>query len=1221
LGVVGFGGGVALVLILTAGAFILNLMVRAKTREIKVGVDALESSERRLRSTLDSMLEGYQLIGFDFCYLYINPAAALQGRYEKDEYIGKSMMELYPGIEKTEMFQMVQKCMREHSPDRIEHEFPYPDGTKSWFAFRFEPVPEGVLVLSVDISERKNAESEIEKINRMLRTISECNQVLVRTDSEADLLARICNIIVKSEGYPLAWVGFSSGDEGKTVYPAAQAGDISGYLKTLKISWGNNEFGRGPTGKAIRTGKPCIARISMAEPDYSRWVVSAAKHGFKSSVALPLINNGNTYGSLNIYSTEEDTFNEEQLGLLIELADDLAYGIAVLRRRCELDIATQNLMRSEKKYSTLVEQSNDGIIVIQGREIEFANQQVLKMTGFSMEETIGKTIADFVSFEYKGLVADRYTRRISGEDVPGRYEIKITGKDGSDIPVEINASAIEHEGLPAVMAIIRDITERKKAEESLKESEERFRNFAQSTHELIQSIDADGDIQFVNKAWHDILGYSEEDLKEITLEDIIHPDSIEHCFSIFHEVMSGKLVPYVEAKFKARDGHTIYVEGSAAPRFLGDKVIATQGFYADVTERKKAEEALRQEKDYAQSIVNTAQTIILTLDAEGRIVNFNQYMEKISGYTAAEVKGKNWIDTFLPERTRQKTRELFSVAISDRNTMGNIDVIVTKSGQEKLIEWYDTTIKDNYGKITGLLAVGQDVTERMEAEERMQRSEEKYRTLFETMEQGLIFWDRNGKLISANRAAEHIFGLTLEQMQGKTSVDIKRDAIHEDGSLFPEDMHPSILALKTGKPVRDVVIGIFNPREKEYRWVVSNAMPQFKEGAKEPHQVYTTFTDITRIKHIEEALYQSEKKLRASLDNWETTFNSINDAICLLSLDGTIIRCNKAMNDIVGRGGKDIVGENCHKLVHGTGGTVDKCPHLKMIQSGHREAFEVVVGDRWYHIVADPIFNGKGEVAGSVHIMENITERKKMEERLMMTDRLASIGELSSGIAHELNNPLTGVLGMTQLLLARKDIADDVLNDLQMVNGEAQRAARVVKNLLVFARKHPHEAQLSSITQAVEKVLELRAYEQKVNNIRVIKDFAPDLPQIVIDYFQIQQVFLNIIINAEFAMTEAHKEGMLIIRANQVGDMVRMSFEDNGPGITKENLPHVFDPFFTTKEVGKGTGLGLSICHGIILQHGGNIYAESEFGKGATFVIELPVNPPEQVEEVYNGNR
>ncbi len=228
------------------------------------------------------------------------------------------------------------------------------------------------------------------------------------------------------------------------------------------------------------------------------------------------------------------------MGLLIELADDLAYGIAVLRRRCELDIATQNLVRSEKKYSTLVEQSNDGIIVIQGREIEFANQQVLKMTGFSMEETIGKTIADFVSFEYKGLVADRYTRRISGEDVPGRYEIKITGKNGSDIPVEINASSIEHEGLPAVMAIIRDITERKKAEESLKESEERFRNFAQSTHELIQSIDADGDIQFVNKAWHDILGYSEEDLKKITLEDIIHPDSMGHCLGIFHEVMSGK---------------------------------------------------------------------------------------------------------------------------------------------------------------------------------------------------------------------------------------------------------------------------------------------------------------------------------------------------------------------------------------------------------------------------------------------------------------------------------------------------------------------------------------------------------------------------------------------------------------------------------------------------------------------------------------------------------
>ncbi|MFA7217282.1 MAG: ATP-binding protein, partial [Dehalococcoidales bacterium] len=210
------------------------------------------------------------------------------------------------------------------------------------------------------------------------------------------------------------------------------------------------------------------------------------------------------------------------------------------------------------------------------------------------------------------------------------------------------------------------------------------------------------------------------------------------------------------------------------------------------------------------------------------------------------------------------------------------------------------------------------------------------------------------------------------------------------------------------------------------------------------------------------------------------------------------------------------------------------------------------------------------------------------------------------------------VIGLTQLILEGENIPEDISKDLQMVNSEAQRAAKVVKNLLVFARKHPNEMQLSDVNQAVEKVLELREYEQKVNNIRVIRELDLDLPRIWMDYFQIQQVFLNIVVNAEFAMKEAHNEGTIIIKSERAGEMVRVSFTDDGPGISRENLKQLFDPFFTTKEVGKGTGLGLSICHGIILQHRGNIYAESELGKGATFIVELPINPLEETDEENN---
>ena len=243
----------------------------------------------------------------------------------------------------------------------------------------------------------------------------------------------------------------------------------------------------------------------------------------------------------------------------------------------------------------------------------------------------------------------------------------------------------------------------------------------------------------------------------------------------------------------------------------------------------------------------------------------------------------------------------------------------------------------------------------------------------------------------------------------------------------------------------------------------------------------------------------------------------------------------------------------------------------------------------------------------SVHLIRDITERKRMEGQLIITDRLASIGELSSGIAHELNNPLTSVIGFSELLLDR-DVPDDVKEDLEVINREAKRTAEVVRNLLTFARKHEAKKEPVNINNIVERVLELRAYEQKVSNIEVNTRFASALPEITADGFQLQQVFLNIIINAEHFMTEAHGRGTLVITTERVGDIIRASFADDGPGIAKENLGHLFDPFFTTKEVGKGTGLGLSICHGIITEHGGRIYIESKLGKGATFIVELPIS-------------
>jgi two-component system NtrC family sensor kinase len=267
----------------------------------------------------------------------------------------------------------------------------------------------------------------------------------------------------------------------------------------------------------------------------------------------------------------------------------------------------------------------------------------------------------------------------------------------------------------------------------------------------------------------------------------------------------------------------------------------------------------------------------------------------------------------------------------------------------------------------------------------------------------------------------------------------------------------------------------------------------------------------------------------------------------------------------------------------------------------------------WISVTAARIMHG-GKLAGLIAFTD-ITDQKQQNERLMMTDRLASLGELASGTAHELNNPLTSIIGFSQLLLERQ-VPDDIREDLKLINNEAQRAASVTKNLLTFARKHAPTKQRNQINNIIEDVLKLRAYERKANSIEVETQIDRDLPEIMVDYFQMQQVFMNIIINAEYFMIKAHNKGTLTITTERQNDTVLISIADDGPGIPPENLKRIFDPFFTTKEAGKGTGLGLSICHGIVTEHGGQIYAKSQLGKGATFFVELPINGRDHIKSM-----
>jgi len=363
-------------------------------------------------------------------------------------------------------------------------------------------------------------------------------------------------------------------------------------------------------------------------------------------------------------------------------------------------------------------------------------------------------------------------------------------------------------------------------------------------------------------------------------------------------------------------------------------------------------------------------------------------------------------------------------------------------------------------------------------------------------------------------------------------------------------------------------------------------------------------------------LYRDAVRARENLEAW---LNGMDDCVVISGRDRKIEFINKAAVQNLGISTGDsypaIIGKEAPPdLITQQGKPIDKCVSHYMIN----------LGDREFDVVAAPLSNADGGLS-TIEVFRDITERKRaeiekkeLEQKVQLSDRLASIGEMASGIAHEINNPLTGVIGFSQLLM-EKDVPEDIREDLEIIHDGSQRVAGIVKGLLTFARQHKSERTYSDINQLVDSTVALRAYALETSNIRAAIVLDPDLPWTMADAGQLQQVFLNIIINAEIEMKKARGKGNLIIKTEKIADTIRISFTDDGPGIARENIDKIFDPFFTTKEVGEGTGLGLSLCHGIIAEHNGRIYAESESGKGATFGIELPAVVEEEREEEMNG--
>ena len=357
------------------------------------------------------------------------------------------------------------------------------------------------------------------------------------------------------------------------------------------------------------------------------------------------------------------------------------------------------------------------------------------------------------------------------------------------------------------------------------------------------------------------------------------------------------------------------------------------------------------------------------------------------------------------------------------------------------------------------------------------------------------------------------------------------------------------------------------------------------------------------------SLREREAELRASKEQLDAILTHMGDGVALVDQDFTVRYQNLRLTEFFG----DAVGRICYQIFVGRDAPCEGCPlHVGAEQGSTVSEFRTRDG-RTFLLTHSLIRNPDGTQA-QVDVVKDVSEREQVRQQLIQADKLSALGEMLSGVAHELNNPLTAVLGFSELL--HQTVSEPKAKaNLEKIYREALRMRRIVQNLLSFARQRKPERVLVNLNEVVQNTLELKVYDLRLKNIQVRSRLEENLPHILADPHQLQQVLLNLIINAEQAMAELQGGGTLTVETQRVsgpaGPGVQIRVTDTGPGIPPEIQPRIFDPFFTTKSPGKGTGLGLSVSYNIVQEHGGTLSLESEPGKGATFIVTLPLGGAE----------
>ncbi len=1099
--------------------------------------------------------------------------------------------------------------------------------------------PIAILAAFNDVTQRKKAEAELYKLNRVNTVISRINEMIVRTTDTSILFEETCRIIIEQGKFVFAWIGLVNENE-THVYPANYYGNEDGYLKIVKnIVISDTPEGRSPAGTAIREGRYFVCNDIAKDPVMKTWRDEALGRGYRSAMALSLKNGQRVVGALSIYSEEVDFFDEKEIKLLLEVSSDISFALESITKDALRQRAEETLKISEQNFREVYNSTNEAIF-IQDPEtgaIYDCNDQAIEMYGYGTKEEILKlnisdlsADSDLFVFDQKGA-QERISRSIS----EGKYNFEwfARKKNGEHFWVEVSLRYTTITGKDRVLAVVRDISERKLAEKALVEQEEKFRTiFEQSSDGMLLMVD--GVFTDCNKAACGILGYEKKE--EFLLR---HPYEI-----------SPEYQPDGESSLVKADGviQRALEEGSTRLEWIHSKkngtlvtvdvnvsVITVMGkkvlfiVWRDITQRKGAEIIHKVQNRLAEAIVGsvTLTQVCETVQQElGAIVDVRNFYiatldenEKIfSSIIDSDEKDKivQWEAEGSVSGLLLKTRKKLLLKRDDI-------LKLIKSGEVKLIgtiseTWFGVPIAAG-NKVLGVLVMQsydnqyafdtlnieiiEIIANHLGLYIQKKQSEETAYKLSRAVEQSpasVVITDINGTIEYVNKKFVDVSGLSYAEAIGNNPNVLKSGFHTKD---FYREMWGTILS---GQEWSGELQN--KRRNGEIYWEKASISPLKDESGVISHFIAIK-EDISERKRMTELVLKSEAQFRSI---WESSI----DGMRLIDENGIIVDVNDSLCSLFETVADELKGKPFDLITgQNTPGSLESFKRRfrdRSIQEHVEIDVNLVSGKKLSIELSNSFIEPEGQPPLLLSIVHDVTEKKKILSDLVVAkEKAEEMSKVKSSffanMSHELRTPLIGILGYSEILELELEGSSELNRMASTINKGGTRLLETLNLILnlskLEANKQEVNLMLCDLVSVVRGTYNLFTSAAKLKGLQIM--FSPDKPEIYA--FADPQLMNNVIanlINNALKFTEA---GSIEVKVLSKKATAEIEITDTGIGIEESKLHVIWEEFRQVSEglnrQFEGTGLGLTIVQKYVELMAGKIYVESKAGVGSTFRI------------------